>query len=86
MMKRESVVKDVQCGSIRAMLIQPVKRKKKQGWLFYPSMIASTALVVAVGLSGNLFTPAGMVIGTACLAWWGVCAVANVKVTSWGAR
>lgn len=85
-MKTKRIVKDVECGSIRAMLIQPIKKQKKDGWLLYPSIFAVMAAVGIVGFSGILFTPAGMTIGVICLAWVGICAVANAKATRWGAK
>ena len=82
-MKRVTAVKDISSGNLRVMIIQR-KKVKKDGWLFYPSMFGTMALAAVVGFSGKLFTPAGMAVGIACLAWWGICAVANAKAARWG--
>ena len=85
-MKTITKVKDVQSGSIRVMIIQHGHKKKKDGWLFYPSMAASMRAVAIIGLTGSLFTAAGMAVGGGCLVWWGILAAANAKATRWGSE
>ena len=85
-MKRETAVKDIKTGSLNVMIIQRKKKAKKDGWLFYPVLLSSTAVALTVGFSGNLFTPAGRAIGTACLVVWAILAIANTKTARWGTR
>ena len=83
-MKTNRVVKDIQSGSIRVMIIQKKKKTRKDGWLLYPSIAVIMAAIAVIGFTGTMFTPIGMTIGVICMAWLGFCAVANAKATRWG--
>lgn len=85
-MKSNRVVKDIQSGSLRVMIIQKKKKQNKDGWLLYPSMAVIITAIAIIGFTGSMFTPVGMTIGVICLAWIGFCAVANAKATRWGAK